>query len=201
MVSERTSWQPPPQAELPAESDSSVCIAEPVVVVSDEVVPRWVEIRAANGQLITVIEITSPANKTPEGRFDYERKLMTLVHGGVNVMEIDLVRGGRSARDHRSGDWPPGPYQIVVNRAYSLNRAEVYPVGLWEPLPAVPVPLRDGEKPVPLDLKPLYERCYSKGRYWMLPYQQAPVPPLDRDDLEQAQKMLIHAGLLQDVSE
>jgi len=184
----RPLWTPSDDPEL---ADR---VAEPVVIEVDEVVNRWVEIRSAKGRLITVIEVTSPSNKTPGGRSDFEHKIRTYLEGGVNVMEIDLVRGGESARDRRGGKWPRESCGVVVNRAWDPRHCEVYPCPLREPLPAVRVPLRPEEPDAALDLQPLIDRCYERGRYWMLPYDEVLSPPLAEEDLDWARGRLREAG-------
>ncbi len=186
---ERPVWTPENDPELAGR------VAEPVLVETDEVSPRWVEVRTARGELVTVIEVTSPANKTLSGRKEFEKKVRELLQAGVNVMEIDLIRGGRAARDERGGKWPTEPYQIIVNRPQKSGLAEVYPCRLRDPLPVVPVPLRAHESDTFLDLQPLIDRCYTLGRYWMLPYAEDPKPTLDEADLTWARKLLEAAGL------
>ena len=106
---------------------------------------RWIEIRTQAGDLVTVIEIASPSNKRPSGRVQFEAKIQSLLRAGVNVLEIDLLRGGTSAGPVRDESWPESPYQVVVNRAASPSRTEVYPCPLDAALPVVGVPLRAGE--------------------------------------------------------
>ncbi len=171
-------------------------LAKPVMVVIDEVVPRWVEIRSGNGRLITVIEVTSPANKTGDGRRLFEDKLLRFLQAGVSVMEIDLVRGGYGSRHYHPGTWPTEPSAIIVNRARCPGVVAVYPCPLREPLPAVRVPLRENEADAALDLQPLIERCYQLGRYWMLPYQDDPLPALPAEDLQWARNRLREAGVI-----
>ena len=171
-------------------------VAVPVMVDIEEITPRWIEIRSNRGDIITVIEVTSPANKTRTGRDQFERKVSDFLQGGVSVMEIDLIRGGYAARDERQGDWPSEPCQVIVSRAHRARVNEVYPCPLREPLPVVRVPLRHGEPDAALDLQPLIDRCYRLGRYWNADYNEAPSPALTEDDLEWAQGRLREAGLL-----
>jgi len=78
--------------------------------------------------------------------------------------------------------------RVVLNepdegeRIAKAAESEVYPCALRLPLPAVAVPLRQGEPDAALNLQPLIDRCYAKGRYWLLPYDEPP-PGLDPDDL------------------
>ena len=155
---------------------------------------RWVEIQAADGKVITVIELLSHSNKTPRGREEFEGKLQDLLQSGINTVEIDLVRGGQSVREVRDGEWPSEPNQIVVTRARRPDMAEVYPCPLRQPLPAMRVPLRSHEPDAALDLQPLIDRCHLKGRYWMLPYHQPLDPPLSPDDHQWATDRLAAAN-------
>ena len=180
---ERPLWTPESDPELANR------VAEPILVETDDVTPRWIEIRSSKGKLITVIEVTSPANKTKSGRIDFENKVRDLLGGGVNVMEIDLIRGGFGAKNFRTGNWPQDHCQIIVNRPHRSRFAEVYACPLREPLPAVRVPLRPDEPDAALDLQPLIDQCYSRGRYWMLPYKDAP-QCLSDEDLQWARSLL-----------
>lgn len=185
-------WTPASDPDLA----SRVAVPVPVrIQPAESVTPRWVEIQSASGELVTVIEVTSPANKTPRGRVDIEQKLQALLAGGVNVMEIDLVRGGQSVRDVRSADWPESTFQVVVNRAGEAAITDFYPCELREPLPAVRVPLRENEPDAALDLQPLVNQCYSRGRYWMLPYGQDPQPAMTDDDLQWSRGIVRQSGL------
>ncbi len=175
-------------------------IGIPVLVTQQDVdlTPRWVEIRTAEGGvLITVIEVTSPHNKSVRGREAFERKIDDFLHGGVSVVEIDLVRGGLGARDSRMGEWPQEPSQIIVNRSWRMSCAEVYPCPLRERVPAFRVPLRVGEPDVALDLQPLLDECHLLGRYWQLRYSEPPAGPLSEEDLLWAREIAGEAGLIQ----
>jgi hypothetical protein len=176
--------------DLSARAEENVTLCSPV----EEVEPRWVEICSAKGKLITVIEVSSSWNKAPRGRRDFDLKLRGLVQGGVNVMEIDLIRGGCSAHDDRAS-WPQEPCQVIVTRAAEPGRREIYPCPLREPLPAVAVPLRVNEPDAALDLQPLIDRCYRLGRYWMLPYHEPPPGELTEADLDWARERVREAGL------
>ena len=186
---ERPSWIP--------ETDGTAMdrLVEPVIVLVDAVSPRWVEIRSSKGRLITVIEVTSPSNKTSTGRLSFEKKMEVLLQGGVNVMEIDLIRGGISKCESPDGKWPESDYQIVVRRPQRRDQYQVYPCPMREVLPAVRVPLREGDPEVVLDLQPLIDRCYAIGRYWLLlRYDVELVPPLSDEDRNWANALLEKIG-------
>lgn len=67
---------------------------------------------------------------------------------------------------------------------------------LRERLPAISVPLRQGEPDLALDLQRLIEFCYDRGGYeGDLDYARQPDPPLESDDARWADDLLRRAGL------
>lgn len=174
-------------------------VAEPLVFLEEPPVERWIEIRDAHGRLVTVIEVLSPANKREDGWVAYRTRQQDFLAGGVNLVEIDLLRGGNHvlaiAGDHL--DLPPGTCHLVcATRAIpGLLRHEVYLCPLREPLPAIRVPLRPTDPDVPLALQPLIDRCYRTGRYWLANHARNPEPPVAADDLGWVDQQLRAAGL------
>src|SRR5436190_17806077 len=63
--------------------DEDIAVAEPMVVLLEPEVHRWVEIVEAGGRVVTVVEVLSPTNKSEEGRQTYLRKQRAYVSGGV----------------------------------------------------------------------------------------------------------------------
>src|SRR5262249_45964747 len=62
--------------------------------------------------LVTCIEVLSPANKrSTEGRDLYLRKRNSLLLGSANLVEIDLLRGGK--RLPMVEKWPADPYYLL----------------------------------------------------------------------------------------
>ncbi|MBV9128545.1 MAG: DUF4058 family protein [Verrucomicrobia bacterium] len=164
---------------------SAVAVAEPLLFMAEAVPERWIEVRNAQGSLITVIEVLSPANKTEPGAHAYLRRRQHFLAAGVHLVEIDLVRGGSHVvaieRELLAPKLPPAGtcHLVCVARAVGdgLMRREVYLCPLREPLPAIRVPLRRGDPDVPLALQPLVDRCYRTGRYWLANYQRELQPP------------------------
>jgi hypothetical protein len=74
-------------------------------------------------RLVTVIEILSPTNKRSggDGRRQYLEKRKDLLQSAVNLVEIDLLRGGR--RLPVVGRLPAGDYYVTVARAPRRPRA------------------------------------------------------------------------------
>lgn len=166
------------------------------IPVPEEVVERFLEIRDTQTQeVVTVIEVLSPANKSnPTGRQEYNAKREKVLASRTNLIEIDLLR---------AGDPPPiywrqeqrCDYRIVVSRAWQRPRVEVYCVGVRQPLPAIPVPLRQKESEPLLELNQLLHELYDRAGYDLaVDYSQPPTPPLAEDDARWADELLHQSG-------
>lgn len=141
-----------------------------------------VEVRdVAANLLVTSIEILSPTNKREPGISAYRKKRSTLLASDVHLLEIDLLRRGR--RLWPAEHLPASPYLAVLVRARHI-RAEVWPIGLRERLPVLPVPLRAPDADVPLDLQAALDTIYAEARYELtLNYNEPPPePPLSEED-------------------
>jgi hypothetical protein len=170
-------------------STSAATVAQPIVI---EVEPEpategYVTIRDSSGErIITVIEFLSPSNKRGEGLKDYLDKRSKLIDGGVNVVEVDLVR---------QGDWRPlmkpkvvhprahTTYRVMSRRASNRRRVDYFPISLRQRLPIIPIPLRATDKDVTLDLQSIVEQAYRNGRYDRTDYSKPCEPPLVDEDL------------------
>lgn len=159
---------------------------EPIRIFLEEEVARWVEIRDTTGRLVTVVELLSPSNKLEsEEREHYRAKRRSFISGGVNLVEIDLVRQGAPVfpdgirKVLREGS---ACYGVCVYRAALPGGYEVYPIRLRERLPAIRVPLRSSDADVVLDLQALIDQCHQRGRYHMLNYRLDLEPPLDPEE-------------------
>src|SRR5687768_7510685 len=85
----------PPAWRPDSAAAGGAAVVEPVLIHLEPEMERWVEIHDLQGRLVTVIEVLSPANKQEEGQAHYFRKRRDFLVGGANVVEIDLLRGGR----------------------------------------------------------------------------------------------------------
>ncbi len=143
-----------------------------------------VEIRdIAERRLVTVIEILSPVNKRGDGFQEYVEKRTALLRTQTHLLEIDLLRGGRRI-PLTGGELPPASYYVFLSRFTRRPVSEVWPTGLREPLPTVPVPLLPPDPDVPLQLQVAIKACFELVGYErLLDYTQPPPPPLDADDL------------------
>ena len=170
--------------------DAPVKATLPVAV--EEVRHRQLYVRdRRTRQVVTVIEILSPTNKDAgPDRDSYLAKREQLLGGGVNLVEIDLLRGGPRMPIE---DAPDTDYCVVVAEATSLPKAGVWPIGLRDPLPTIPIPLADGDPPARLDLqRPLHD-VYDAAGYADFLYEVPPDPRLPKLDQAWADA-LIAAG-------
>lgn len=155
--------------------------------------------RTSGGRVVTAIEVLSPSNKASgEGREQYKQKQQEYLDGGVNLVEIDLIRSGRDTiaaplrkipNDRRTGLY------VCVRKAGSLWLAHVYDVSLGRPLPTIAIPLRPTDQEIKLDLQTLLTQAYDRGRYAAtIDYNEEPDPPLPPNAAEWADKLLRSAG-------
>lgn len=157
--------------------------------VPEERVERFLEVRdAGSGEVITVLEILSPANKVPgRGREEYEAKRAAVLGTRTHLVEVDLLRIGRPPA--RNPEAAAGCYGILVSRAWRRPRAELYAFGVRDPIPQFPLPLRRGEPEIAVDLKAALEGVYDAAHYDLrLRYAVDPAPPLSAGDLAWARE-------------
>jgi len=101
----------------------------------------FLEIRdRESGKVVTVVELLSPSNKNPGAdRAQYLAKRAQLLGSAVHLVEIDLLRGGP-----RMPMQPPPvcDYCVLVSRHEQRPWAGLWPIGLRERLPEIPIPLQ-----------------------------------------------------------
>ena len=116
-------------------------------------------------RLVTCLEILSPSNKRrgSKGWKLYMRKRQALLLGAANLVELDLLRGGR--RMPMLTSWPNSPYALLVSREQRAPRCQVWPAHSLRPLPPIPIPLAPPDGDVRLDLQPLIAAVYARSRY------------------------------------
>jgi hypothetical protein len=137
----------------------------------------FVEVRdRRNRQLVTLVELLSPANKRPgPDRDQYLAKRNAALASSVHFLEIDLLRGGR--RMPVEG-MPPCDYCVLLSRLETRPRAGIWPLGLRERLPVIPIPLRDPDADAQLDLQEVLNDIYDRARYGTYIYEGSPDPVL-----------------------
>lgn len=160
------------------------------VVVEEERLP-FLEIRDRHKhEVVTVIELLSPANKCG-GRDQYLAKVQRILAGKTNLVEIDLLRA------HLKMPWdqlPECDYYAVVSRYEERTgkspRAAIWPFGVRDSLPSIPIPLRSGEPEPLIDLKAILDRVYDGASYDLFLYEADPEPPLRAADAVWAAQLL-----------
>lgn len=185
------------------EATAVLDVAEPLVyrLVKDPITETYLQIIdvKARGRVVTGIEVLSPANKIPgKGRDEYLRKQREYWAANVHAVEIDLIREGE--RVGRIGDdaLPPDArtaYQAAVTRMSLYPDYEVYPIRLRGRLPTIRIPLREGDKDVPLDLQALVDQAYHNAGYDAIDYKGECIPPLTGEDAAWADALLREKGL------
>ncbi len=161
-----------PVALAPAPLIGQIAVEDSIRVFSVEI--RETETR----QLVTAIEILSPVNKRPEHEaFEtYQRKRRKLLRSEAHVLEIDLLHVGQ--RWQILTPLPSAPYFIFLSRADHRTRVEIWPLQWQEPIPLVPVPLREPDPDVPLDLGLAIRTIYDAAGYDLrIDYSQPPPKP------------------------
>ena len=141
----------------------------------EEIRITWVEIRALPDlELVTAVEVLSPINKSGQGRQVYLDKRDKLHASRVNLVEIDLLLGGAPLPMKERIE--PGAYYAIVARGARLPVAEVYRWTVRDPLPRIPIPLREPDADILIDFAVLVDRVYDLGRYARTLQHDAPLP-------------------------
>lgn len=150
---------------------------------------RYLEVRdQVSGEAITVIEILSPSNKRSHRR-EYLEKRMDILASETNLVEIDLLRAGSPMP--MTGKTPSTHYRILVSRAWERPYAQALLFNIQQPIPDIPIPLRQEESEVNLPLNQLLHEIYDNGGYdLMLDYSRPPETPLDSVTAEWAVPLL-----------
>lgn len=149
----------------------------------------FIEIRdRLDRELVTVIEVLSPTNKRygPD-REQYLLKRSAMMFSSTSIVEIDLLRAG--PRLPLNG-LPPCDYCVSVFRKKNAPDVETWPIGLQDPLPIIPIPLKGEFPDAKLDLQAILNRVYDAAGYEDYIYESSPEPPLEGPDLAWAESLL-----------
>lgn len=140
-------------------------------------------------RVVTAIELLSPSNKDPNDDYRrYAAKRLAYLHAGASLVEIDLLRGGTRPRTLRP--LPPGDYFVLVARPDRHPAADVWPIGLRDPLPEVTIPLAAPDPDVRLDLQAMLHAAYDARSFGKYIYDAGPTPPLLPADAEWARELV-----------
>ena len=149
----------------------------------------YVEIRdRRDRELVTVVELLSPANKASgPDREQYLAKRMEVLNGPVDLVEIDLLRGGPPLP---ADDRPDCCYSVLVSRVERRLDAEFWPISLRDRLPEIPIPVRPPDSDARLDLQAVLDRIYDDAGYGDYIYDGAPRPRLSEEDANWARQFV-----------
>jgi hypothetical protein len=163
--------------------------------VPDILRETYLDVKDSDGEIITCLEILSPANKVPgRGRSMYEHKRRWVLESRTHLVEIDLLRGGVPMA--AAGDGRGMHYRILVSREERRPKADLLPFTVRHPIPDFVLPLQRGDEDVTVPLNTLFHDLYDRAGYDLrIDYRSDPEPPLEGDDTAWAGALLCEAGL------
>lgn len=154
------------------------------------------------GDLVTQIELLSPANKPPGSHYrQYLVKRAETLQNGVNLVELDYLHERRSPiaiiPDYTRQQPGAYPYLICISRPYpTLEEGKMGVIGFRvdDPLPTISIPL-DADKNTLLDLGGVYHHTYQSNPVYGLVFVDYSQPPLnlsayDAEDQRRIQAMM-----------
>jgi hypothetical protein len=179
-------------ARKPSEGEASVPRRR--VVFVEPLTERLIKILdGSKERLVTVIEFISPENRHGKGLSIYRSAREQLIDSGVNFVEIDLIRAGdwdALLRPH-SAERRASLYRATIRVVFDRPVMDVQEIRLQNKLPEVHIPLRRDDPKLMLELQPLLNHAYDRGRYARrIDYRRAVEPPLDAEDAAWVDELL-----------
>jgi Protein of unknown function (DUF4058) len=124
--------------------------------------------------LVATLELLSTANEEQPGRTEYLAKRRALLYQNVHLVELDLLIQGRRLPFQKK--LPEADYYYFLSRAEQRLDCQVYHWTLRQPLPALPVPLRQPDPDIVVDLAAIFRTAYERGKFFRrMPYRE-PLP-------------------------
>ena len=186
LVSNRGSFEE--EASVAVRS-SSQAVTLPMPI---EIRERYLEVREiGNDQIVTAIELLSPANKRKgKGRDIYEAKRAAILGSASHFVEIDLLRNNFPFPIH--GAIERGDYYVLVSRASERPRAELYTFTMRDSLPEFLLPLKEATESIAVDLQDIFREVCDQASYDLrINYTQLmPPPALSEADQEWVEGLL-----------
>ncbi|MCT7955177.1 DUF4058 family protein [Laspinema palackyanum] len=187
-----------------AAGDSNVAVAAPPTQKPLPVqVPMMMEFREAylevremaTGEVVTAIEVLSPANKRRgKGREIYEEKRSRIFGTRTHLVEIDLLHGGEPMPV--LGNDVEAHYRILVSRGDRRPHADLYLFNLPDTIPTFPLPLRSGDTEPIIDLNLLLNQLYDRAGYdFVIDYGEEPIPAFSEYEAAWADVWLTEQGI------
>jgi hypothetical protein len=170
---------------IPEQRNTAVAMASTAtlqrgVLLEEEIRFRSVRIyMTKTAELVTAIEILSPFNKRGEGLDDYRKKRREILKSQTHLVELDLLRGGRRPGTELYDPPLDTDYILLVNRASGMEMrvSHIWMVALNERFPILPIPLREPDPNVSLDLNEILQVVYPRARYGSRLDYTSPIPP------------------------
>jgi len=152
-------------------------------IIREEHREPFLEVRQrADGRLITVVDVVSPANKgTSTGRKAYMDKRQEFRQHNASLVEIDLVLQGERLHDYSPReDLPDWDYAVTVTRSVQPERYEIYTATVDKRLPRFRLPLASDDRDTVLDLQAAVARSYDQGDFIkQIDYRRDPLTKLN----------------------
>jgi len=150
----------------PAYAPATIYVEEPT-----EVEETYIQIRdvTRNNAVVTVIELISPINKTPNTRgwAEFQAKRSAVTKSSTHWIELDFLHVGERP-ELLAGR---SDYYTLLKRADEPNKREVCFFDVRDPMPVIAVPLRPEHADVLVSLQDVMNTCYSRARHAdFLPY-------------------------------
>ncbi len=173
-------------------------------ITSEPPEEAYLEILSARGKrLVTAFEVISLTNKRAgeQGRKTYQDKQHEYWLSNVNLVEIDLLRRGPhvSATPLHLLREKMGAFDYHVSVVMPGMRPSHHAAGIKmaDRLPTFAIPLDPGVPPITIDLQPMIELAYDRGRYTELfSYRDPCNPPLTPEQQAWAEGIHRAKGLL-----
>ena len=176
----------------PRQTEDAVAVEMPALELERESYLKI--IRVSNREVVAVLELMSPANKSRAGRQEYLSKRAEVQYGSAHLVEIDLLRAGPPMPV--IGDIPGGDYRILVCNSRLSPDASLYVFSMRQPIPVFVMPLAEGSEGIAIDLKPVLDEVYVLGSYDRdIDYDLDPEPPLSDTDRAWLDQLLREQGL------
>ena len=187
-------------ASLPEDLVARINVVERSLV-SDTPPERAIHISSHGGctELVTAIELISPWHKErEEDRLRYHDTQRSYLERGINLVEVDLFRGGDHIQAIPAGSYSrlaAATYLISVWRSNCPDQLALWPNSLHEVLPVIPIPLRRTDQEVAFQLQSLVNEYYVRARCRNIDYRKPLIPPLSGEDEAWADQLLREQGL------
>lgn len=171
-------------ATATVQSTASVQPIPVQIPLLEEVQQSYLEVRdAATKEVITAIEVISPANKRSDGRLKYEIKRQEILESLTHLVEIDLLRDGEPLP--MEANTIESQYRILISRSNTRPIADLYAFNVCDRIPNIPIPLRPEDTEPILDLQQILNDLYDRlGYAYFIDYSQTPPPPWSIADVQ-----------------